>query len=119
MNNVYVVHMCRWGELENHSYVIGVYTSLSVAEEAAEDERQYRGGKYEGVIYELPIDDAFSRRDHLHIVRQPEGPHPLSGKDRTQHTIAAYQLLKEKHDVLEALLVKNRLDESEAHNEGS
>lgn len=106
--NVYVVHMCRWGELENHSYVLGVFTALSVAEGAAEDERAYRGGKYQGVIYEMPVEEEYERTDEHRIVSQPDDPHPLSGLDRTEHTIRAYRLLKERHNILEALLVKDR-----------
>jgi len=108
MTDIFIVHMCRWGEMENHSYVLGAYTTLDVAKDAAENERAYRGGKYQGVIYEMPVEGAYKRCDDSRIVSQPEDPHPLSGKPRTTHTILAYQMLKEKHDILEALLIKAR-----------
>lgn len=41
---VYVVTMYRWGDRENHSYVLGVYTTKGEAVRAGEREREYRGG---------------------------------------------------------------------------
>ena len=46
-NYVYIVTMKRWGGDESHNYVIGVYSTFGRAEEAAELEEEYRGGKYE------------------------------------------------------------------------
>ena len=43
---VYVVTMYRWGNLENHSYVQGVYTDPNRAMHDADAETVYRGGKY-------------------------------------------------------------------------
>jgi len=45
--HVYTVRACRWGEQETHSYVVGVYENQESALEAAEEEEQFRGGKYE------------------------------------------------------------------------
>lgn len=43
---VYTVHAFRWGNIESHSYIVGVYTSESAAIKAADVEEEWRGGKY-------------------------------------------------------------------------
>ncbi len=43
---LYVVEMLRWGDRENHSYVLGVYDTKTKAENAGKFEENYRGGKY-------------------------------------------------------------------------
>ena len=59
--NLFVVTMYRWGDPEQHSYVIGAFTSRLRAEYAIKDEREYRGGKYEGSIRELVLDEMYDR----------------------------------------------------------
>jgi len=57
---VFVVTMYRWGDRENHSYVLGVFTTKENAEKAGEAERQYRGGSkyfYECLEVALDSDD--------------------------------------------------------------
>jgi len=44
LNKVYVVTMYRWGDRENHSYVLGVYSTEKKAKIAGEAERVERGG---------------------------------------------------------------------------
>lgn len=58
---IFVVTMYRWGDPENHSYVIGAFTSRLRAEYAAKDEHEYRGGKYDGGIRELTLDEMYDR----------------------------------------------------------
>jgi len=54
---VYVVEMLRYGERELHSYVIGVFPTRTLAEkEGEEEEREFRGGKYEAEILEFELD---------------------------------------------------------------
>lgn len=52
MNNLFIVEALRWGDRENHSYVVGVFDSLHDACEACVVEELWRGGKYECVINE-------------------------------------------------------------------
>lgn len=47
---MYVVEAARLGNRENHTYVVGVYTSMRVAAIAALAEEYHRGGKYECYI---------------------------------------------------------------------
>ena len=47
---MYIVEALRFGDREKHSYVVGVYSNKELAEDAAEFETDWRGGKYECVI---------------------------------------------------------------------
>jgi hypothetical protein len=53
---LYVVEMLRWGDRENHSYVIGVYSSQTLAALAGEAEKTWRAGKYEYAISLYQLD---------------------------------------------------------------
>lgn len=52
--SVYTVRACRWGDTETHSYLVGVYAQESDALSAAQNEEEYRGGKYECEVLEWP-----------------------------------------------------------------
>ena len=54
---VYVVTMYRYGDREAHSYVLGVYSTKTIAETEAVREKDYCGGKYVPEIIEMPVDD--------------------------------------------------------------
>lgn len=47
----YIVIMYRWGDTENHSYPIGVFSTMKKAKFAGEREEGDRGGKYTAFIY--------------------------------------------------------------------
>lgn len=47
--------MYRWGDREKHSYVLGVFDSLGLAEDCMSVDADYRGGKYEGEILKMEI----------------------------------------------------------------
>ena len=53
---VYVTTMLRWGDLESHHYLVGVYSTPVQAKFAGEVERSWRGGKYEFVVEESEVD---------------------------------------------------------------
>jgi hypothetical protein len=53
---VYVVTMYRWGNHEEHSYVLGVWTNKIVAENYGITEESWRGGKYESEVTEWDLD---------------------------------------------------------------
>ena len=53
---VYVVMMYRWGNRENHSYVVGVFSTEEKAIEAAQEEDNNRARKYDPEILEVTID---------------------------------------------------------------
>jgi len=50
MQDVFVVEALRWGDREDHTYVVGVYDNLRDACEACVVEEMWRGGKYECFI---------------------------------------------------------------------
>ena len=47
--------MCRWGDKEKHSYVLGVHEQHKKAIAEGIKERAYRGGKYEPNITEHEV----------------------------------------------------------------
>ena len=47
VSTVYTVHAYRWGDREEHSYTVGVYSTKRTALIVAEREKEHRGGKYE------------------------------------------------------------------------
>ena len=47
---IYVVQAYRWGNRENHSYVVGVYDTKEQAIIAADKEEESRGIKYKCAI---------------------------------------------------------------------
>lgn len=54
---VYVVTAYRFGDRENHSYVVGVFSTHALAMEASEIEQTWRGGnKYFCEVDEITID---------------------------------------------------------------
>lgn len=56
MDKLYIVLMNRWGDPENHSYVIPVvYPSYQAAREAGDAEETWRGGKYGAEIIEASL----------------------------------------------------------------
>ena len=52
---VYVLTAYRWGSIENHSYVCGVFESKEDAQLAANREMLWRGGKYDCMIAEMEM----------------------------------------------------------------
>jgi hypothetical protein len=51
MKHIYYVQAFRWGKVDNHSYIVGIWEDSNEAELAAKAEELERGGKYECVVY--------------------------------------------------------------------
>ncbi len=47
--------MYRWGNRENHSYPLGVFSKKEIAEHIAQCEEDGRGGKYTAEIKEIKV----------------------------------------------------------------
>lgn len=62
---LYVVHMYRWGDEENHSYIEGVYDTMEKAVEAEKHEREWRANKYEGKIWVHPLNKPRNPRTEM------------------------------------------------------
>jgi hypothetical protein len=58
---LYVVEMLRWGDREQHSYVIGVFDSEYDAKQCGEIEKSWRGGKYEYEVKSIALNDRDDR----------------------------------------------------------
>ncbi len=71
---VYTVHAHRWGNRDNHSYIVGVYPDKEQAIKAAEDEEQHRGGKYSCEVIEWTLGIGY--RDDARL--EPKTIHPLT-----------------------------------------
>lgn len=54
---VYIVEALRYGDREQHSYVLGVWTTLEAAKAAAQEETEYRGGKYICQVHQCTLDN--------------------------------------------------------------
>ena len=52
---LWVVHMLRYGNRENHSYVLGVFDKKHAANCAGAAEEAYRGGKYKPDVIECVL----------------------------------------------------------------
>ena len=53
----YIVEALRWGERENHSYILGLYSDLERAKRAADEHTEYRGGKYKCMVHQCGMDE--------------------------------------------------------------
>jgi hypothetical protein len=73
-NKIYTVHAFRWGDRENHSYIVGIYPKKHAAQKAAEIEEEYRGGKYSCEILEWVLGEGIegSHRDVRKMIKEPE-----------------------------------------------
>lgn len=59
VSNVYVTLAHRFGDYELHSYIVGVSTTKDLAVRLAEEEADFRGGKYGCVVREVQVDLPF------------------------------------------------------------
>jgi hypothetical protein len=48
---LYYVQAYHLGKMNDHSYVVGIWEDSNKAQLAAKKEEQFRGGKYECVVY--------------------------------------------------------------------
>lgn len=65
----YVVEMLRWGDREQHSYVIGIYKTEKAAIENACEHMDCRGGKYDCEITGFRGEEKFYRHKILYEER--------------------------------------------------
>lgn len=50
---LYIVTAHRWGNSESHNYIVCVRNSLRAAKKEAKDHIDYRGGKYDCIVWSL------------------------------------------------------------------
>ena len=54
--NVYTVRACKYGSVEMHSYIVGVYSTEDAALEASDLEEAYRDMEYSCEVIEWILD---------------------------------------------------------------
>lgn len=64
----YAVIARRFGDMEKHSYLVGVYNDYDLAVESAECETTWRGGKYKCYVHKCNIKDRWNTNNHHEIV---------------------------------------------------
>ena len=55
--NIYIVEAWRWGDREDHSYILGCWDNLEAAKRAADEHSHYRGGKYQCVVQQCKLNE--------------------------------------------------------------
>ena len=61
-NKVFIVTIHRWGDEDSHSYIKYVGSLKRLAIKAGDEEKSWRGGKYEYEITEFIVNDINSRK---------------------------------------------------------
>lgn len=65
---IYVVIAYRWGDCENHSYLVGTTFRKDNAIKMAQKENEYRGGKYTCTVYEVLNGVWDDQNRHINVV---------------------------------------------------
>lgn len=125
---LYVVLMKRWGADESHHYIMGVFESLDEAKRVAEEEREYRGGKYEWVIEAYSLNKSrrncpmgkkifrVARSEEMAILTDEESKIALSGEEITKEFKKHYAKYNEKKMKEELTQAHEMLDELRKEN---
>lgn len=73
MNNIiHIACLYRYGLVEKHQYIQGVYSSKEQAIKSVIDEEIYRGGKYAGRVLKYVIDTDIGDSDGTSVIYQSE-----------------------------------------------
>jgi hypothetical protein len=72
---IYIVEAFRWGDKENHSYVIGCWDNIELAKKAAIEHAEYRGGKYQCIVNQSKLNEEMPQDWHATIVYQTPMAH--------------------------------------------
>ena len=71
-NEIYIVTAYRWGDISNHSYIVGVYSNEEKAQSAKKFEEEWRGGKYICDIILMDVDGELPEYDYKVISKLPK-----------------------------------------------
>lgn len=64
---LYIVHMLKYGDRQKHSYIAGIFDSFEKAHEAGEEESIERCGKYEYEINILVLNLSYHQHKQIKI----------------------------------------------------
>jgi len=68
--NIYIVEAWRWGDKEEHGYVLGCWDNFEAAKQAALNHAEYRGGKYQCVVQNSKLNEEMPADWHASILYQ-------------------------------------------------
>ena len=71
-NPIYYVQAYRGGKMNDHSYVVGIFTDSSLAQSIAKKEEEFRGGKYECVVYIADLNEPIESYELWTIISSSE-----------------------------------------------
>ena len=63
-NNIYIVTAYRFGCKENHSYVLGAFSTKEEAIRQAKIEEEWRGGKYDCEVIVMKLNDSLKYKNY-------------------------------------------------------
>ena len=69
---IYVVTAYRWGDREEHSYVVGVFDNEENAIKQAKLETEWRGGKYECEVRSMELNDPLKYKNFNVVLALPK-----------------------------------------------
>lgn len=89
----FVVTAYRWGQRQNHNYLVCVCNTLVEAKEAADKEASYRGGKYGCEVVETSI-QGWSEEPSSEVVYYARGITCEEGKEKASDIDRTHELLQ-------------------------
>jgi len=63
-NNIYIITAYRFGDKENHSYVVGAFSTKDEAIRQAKKEEEWRGGKYDCEVIVMQLNDPLKYKNY-------------------------------------------------------
>lgn len=57
---LYIVEALRWGNTEDHTYVVGIWDTFDAAKKAADEHAEYRGGKYVCQVWQAKLNEVIN-----------------------------------------------------------
>jgi len=63
---MFLVMAYRWGIINEHHYIVGLFSNKEIAMDQAKDHVGYRGGKYSCVVYDIIPDIDLSQADRVY-----------------------------------------------------
>ena len=68
---VYIVTAYRWGDREEHSYVVGVFDNEENSIKQAKLETEWRGGKYKCEVRSMELNDSLKYKNFTVVLALP------------------------------------------------
>ena len=68
---IFIVTAYRWGNKECHSYVLGAFDNKETAIEQAKLEKEWRGGKYDCEVLDVPLNTPLKYKNYEVVYKLP------------------------------------------------